>query len=567
MLTSAARGTLQRLGVLSPDWPDWAVDTFVCLSTLCAALVAGEWLFDRQQRSSPAGGKEATKAGQNGRGEAVGGPSAASFRRFQYKYLIVYLTVMLADWLQGTNMYTLYQSYGVDVGTLFLTGFSSSAIFGTFLGLFVDRFGRRNGCIVFCLLEVVINALEHVADMRLLLLGRLLGGISTSLLFSAFESWMVSEHRKQGFPEDWLKSTFSAATVGNGIMAVLAGVVAQVAADKLGDIGPFQVAIALTLLALSMLMLWEENFGYGEGTRSAPSGGPTDGNGKLGRKEAPASSTADATVSNGGGGAHDTAAAATAPGAISTAGALQASSGNGAEPYDNGDQCCNEDGGGCDVGGGGAPGLRKSVSMAWGCIVSDHRVLLLGMVQSLFEGGTFTFVFMWVPTLQGVLQGDVLPTGLIFSSFMVCITIGGVLFSIMLRKMSVELASALVFFVAAASMALPAVTRDFYTVLGAFLVLETCVGAFYSCSGLMRSRYLPGGLQSSVMNIFRLPLNVLVVVGTRVTDIAAPETVFVVIASWFLTSAVLQLRLSAYAASTATAAAAESGERRTVKSD
>lgn len=44
-------------------------------------------------------------------------------------------------------------------------------------------------------------------------------------------------------------------------------------------------------------------------------------------------------------------------------------------------------------------------------------------------------VFMWVPTLQGVLpEDDALPTGLIFSSFMVCITIGGVLFSIMLRK-------------------------------------------------------------------------------------------------------------------------------------
>lgn len=61
------------------------------------------------------------------------------------------------------------------------------------------------------------------------------------------------------------------------------------------------------------------------------------------------------------------------------------------------------------------------------------------------------------------------------------------------------------------------------------------------------TRYLPGGLQSSVMNIFRLPLNVLVVVGTRVTDIAQPETVFLMIASWFVTSAVLQLRLSAHA--------------------
>lgn len=80
MLSSAARGTLERLGVLSPDWPDWAVDTFVCLSACCAALVAGEWLFDRQ-RSSRAGGQAAAKAGQNGRGEVAGRPSAASFRR------------------------------------------------------------------------------------------------------------------------------------------------------------------------------------------------------------------------------------------------------------------------------------------------------------------------------------------------------------------------------------------------------------------------------------------------------------------------------------------------------
>lgn len=111
-------------------------------------------------------------------------------------------------------------------------------------------------------------------------------------------------------------------------------------------------------------------------------------------------------------------------------------------------------------------------------------------------------------------------------------------------QMSVELASTLVFLTAAVSMLLPVFTHDFPTILGAFLVLETCVGAFYSCSGLMRSRYLPGELQSSVMNIFRLPLNVLVVVGTRITDLAEPQTVFMVIASWFFVSSLLQLRLS-----------------------
>jgi len=69
------------------------------------------------------------------------------------------------------------------------------------------------------------------------------------------------------------------------------------------------------------------------------------------------------------------------------------------------------------------------------------------------------------------------------------------------------------------------------------------------------------------MNIFRLPLNVLVVVGTRLTDVAAPETVFLGIASWFLTSAVLQLRLSACASEAAAAVAEKEGERRKAKCD
>ena len=65
--------------------------------------------------------------------------------------------------------------------------------------------------------------------MPLLLFGRLLGGLSTSLLFSSFESWMVSEHRKRGFHEDLLASTFAISSWGNGMMAISAGVLAQIA--------------------------------------------------------------------------------------------------------------------------------------------------------------------------------------------------------------------------------------------------------------------------------------------------------------------------------------------------
>jgi MFS family permease len=119
-----------------------------------------------------------------------------------------------------------------------LTGFLSSAVFGTFLGIFVDRWGRRLGCIVYCILEVAINVLEHYPDMRLLMLGRILGGMSTSLLFSAFESWMVSEHRRRGFPEHLLSSTFALASWGNGVMAITAGFLAQMSSGRDGDAVP-----------------------------------------------------------------------------------------------------------------------------------------------------------------------------------------------------------------------------------------------------------------------------------------------------------------------------------------
>ena len=131
------------------------------------------------------------------------------FDKFRRKYILVYLVIMLADWMQGTHMYTLYLSYNVNISALFLTGFLSGAFFAPFLGSAVDKFGRKNSCIVYCVLEIVINTMEHSTNFTILLMGRVLGGISTNLLFSAFESWMTTEHRKRGFPDEWLARTYS----------------------------------------------------------------------------------------------------------------------------------------------------------------------------------------------------------------------------------------------------------------------------------------------------------------------------------------------------------------------
>lgn len=66
------------------------------------------------------------------------------------------------------------------------------------------------------------------------------------------------------------------ASIGNGAMAIFAGIVAQVLEDTFGHIGPFQGAIALTTLALVLVLGWNEN--YGEETSTATEKKPTDEN-------------------------------------------------------------------------------------------------------------------------------------------------------------------------------------------------------------------------------------------------------------------------------------------------
>lgn len=52
-------------------------------------------------------------------------------------------------------------------------------------------------------------------------------------------------------------------------MAIAAGICAQVLEDCFGHIGPFRGAIALTALAMALVMQWEENYGEEEGQESS----------------------------------------------------------------------------------------------------------------------------------------------------------------------------------------------------------------------------------------------------------------------------------------------------------
>jgi MFS family permease len=103
------------------------------------------------------------------------------------------------------------------VAFLFLIGFVSAGIAASFTGTFADRHGRR-------------TSLTLLTDnIYVLFFGRVLGGISGTLLWSVFESWLVAEFNKLMLEEadTALSAIFSMMTTSNTCVAIVAGLIAE----------------------------------------------------------------------------------------------------------------------------------------------------------------------------------------------------------------------------------------------------------------------------------------------------------------------------------------------------
>eukprot|EP01134_Creolimax_fragrantissima_P000013 CFRG0013T1 len=372
----------------------------------------------------------------------------ASFLTFRNNYIFVYSLMMAGDWLQGPYVYALYSHYGYstgDIGRLFIAGFGSSLIVGTFVGSLADNIGRKKIALVYCATYIASCLTKHWSDYNVLLLGRFFGGVATSLLFSVFESWLVAEHFSRGFETVWLGATFSKAVFfGNGVVAIASGILANYLVRDMdfGPVAPFDAAICfLTIGAVIIMTTWTEN--YGEKSMD-----------------------------------------------------------------------------------GQAISLSSSFSAALQDIKNSKKIFLLGCMQAAFEGAMYTFVFLWTPALSPA--GQDIPHGFIFATMMVACMLGSAYAGKLLTsEQKPEFYMVKVFGVSAVSMLVPVIApfllgnntpigatngmnTSGFAQLIAFCVFEVCVGMFWPSFMQMRSRYVPEEHRATIINIFRIPLNLFV---------------------------------------------------------
>ena len=132
----------------------------------------------------------------------------------------------------------------------------------------------------------------------------------------------------------------------------------------------------------------------------------------------------------------------------------------------------------------------------------------------------YIFVLQWPPALaKGVAkvfgQGAATPFGAVFSCFMVCCLLGSTTFqALAARGVRTERKAAGTMGLAAAAMAGAAVSAKrnaMASLCAAFFAFELCVGLYFPTIGTLRSKYVPEGQRAIIMNLFGIPLNMLVV--------------------------------------------------------
>jgi MFS family permease len=143
------------------------------------------------------------------------------------------------------------------VAFLFMIGFVSAGISASFAGAFADRHGRRTACLAFCVIYSLSCATLFTDNINILFLGRILGGISGTLLWSVFESWLVAEFNKLMLQDadPILSGIFSTMTTSNTCVAIIAGIVAEWLVRSFGTAkAPFCASVgclAVAFLAIS----------------------------------------------------------------------------------------------------------------------------------------------------------------------------------------------------------------------------------------------------------------------------------------------------------------------------
>ena len=169
--------------------------------------------------------------------------------------------------------------------------------------------------------------------------------------------------------------------------------------------------------------------------------------------------------------------------------------------------------------------VELSFKGAINIISSDVKMVMVGLIQSLFEAATYIFVLNQAPAIKTAainyfgIDSIVIPSGIIFCCYMSCCLLGSNIYGYLIdNKYRPERVMTVFLMVAALSLVMSSMIISKTEETGlvelsiAFFVFEFCVGIYYPTISWLRSKYLPAKHRSIIMTIVNVPFNLLVLI-------------------------------------------------------
>ena len=190
--------------------------------------------------------------------------------------------------------------------------------------------------------------------------------------------------------------------------------------------------------------------------------------------------------------------------------------------------------------------LRGAIKM----ILADKKIIMVGLIQSLFEASTYIFVLNQAPAIKQVAteffgsDNIIMPSGIIFCCYMSCCLLGSSAYGFLIdRKYRPERVLTRVLAIATSSLLFASsIIADIgkfglLELIGTFFIFEFCVGLYYPTISWLRSKYLPVKQRSIIMTIVTVPFNLLVLL------ISLSAKTIGVNGAWFMSAFLVSLAM------------------------
>ena len=344
-------------------------------------------------------------------------------------------------------------------------------------GQIIDKFGRKRAAILYCCLEITINWLEQFPLLAGLIASRMIGGFTTNLLSSVFETWLDTEYRRRALPADKYELIHRDSVIVSNVAAIASGGLSHALAVAYGPVGPFKGAVTSTAIALGVIaLLWSENYGHQHG--DAPKGLSGYFRDAVNAYRRDSKMLRVGIIQSFSEGSVNVFIFLWSPALAALAKQAHSAS----------------------------VGLDKFGDPAYGLIFGAF--MAAGVLGGLVA-----------PYLRRCMSGLLSPPN--NADDLETVEVDGEV--VTFRPMAVEFLAAACYAFSACLLALPCVftennERSFSVCLVAFLALEFLMGTFRPCEGVIRSLYFPAHARASIMSIPRIIVNLVVSLGVISTN-------------------------------------------------